>query len=55
MIPAMVKAIQELSQKVETLETQNAALQEQVHAIHALEKEIVSLKAKKMPRRRKHQ
>lgn len=55
MIPAMVKAIQELSQKVENLETQNAALQEQVHAIHALEKEIVSLKAKKMPRRRKHQ
>ena len=45
MIPAMVKAIQELSGKVDALERQNAALQAQADALKALQGEMAALKA----------
>jgi hypothetical protein len=45
MIPAMVKAIQELSGKVDALERQNAALQAQADALKVLQGEMAALKA----------
>ena len=45
MIPAMVKAIQELSAKVDDLERRNAALQAQADAVKSLQGEMAALKA----------